>query len=538
MNKQEINSGSGITWLATKSKLNSMFSELYTAHDKAIYNPSDLDIFDLYLYPIQDEKKLIISTPYGPGTAVDETDQIVHPSLINEPNKWHGYKYWLAYTAFANANTDYENPCIAVSNDLETWTTPDGLTNPVVDKPSGGYNADVHIVLNPDKSKMYMLYRERTTSNSLKIAESTDGVNWSAFASLKVGVAGVKDYACPSMWYDGTQWVIIYHDLDAATHPLERIVCSDDPMTPTDWGSPTTVTIPNDLSGDWWHSEFRTLGNGHIFGMIHDGAILHGGGAPGKLCWAYSTDNGQSFYTALAYNEAVNYKPTFAFSDTNQGFSITLILNKALDADWGLYSTKAYLGKRRLIADDLADRVSCIQGATLGIDGPLAATQFTGPDSVTTLPDTLDGKSWVQGPEEIGVSNNRAFPSSTSNCYATLDLGVSDFTLSTDVLIQGSQWWLHFRRSSAVETFRIGTIGDNDLRLQIYDTSLDMNKIIGGINNGDRLKVEAYGPRLKIYLNALPIYEGEITTHIDNTEIGLQCSGTTLSYFDNILVWK
>ena len=56
-------------------------------------------------------------------------DQPTHPSVISFEKKWNGYKYWMVYTPYPEANGEEENPCIAVSNDLYKWETPYGVSH-------------------------------------------------------------------------------------------------------------------------------------------------------------------------------------------------------------------------------------------------------------------------------------------------------------------------------------------------------------------------------------------------------------------------
>ena len=60
-------------------------------------------------------------------------DQPTHPSIVSFDDEWNGYKYWMAYTPYPEANGEEENPCIAVSNDLYKWETPVGMVNPIAD---------------------------------------------------------------------------------------------------------------------------------------------------------------------------------------------------------------------------------------------------------------------------------------------------------------------------------------------------------------------------------------------------------------------
>ena len=51
-------------------------------------------------------------------------------AVIDMKREWNGYRYWMSYSPYPNADGAEENPCIGVSNDMIHWTTPDGLYNP------------------------------------------------------------------------------------------------------------------------------------------------------------------------------------------------------------------------------------------------------------------------------------------------------------------------------------------------------------------------------------------------------------------------
>lgn len=107
--------------------------------------------------------------------------QNIHPKVLYFPNKWNGFKYWMAYTPYPNGNTLHENPCIAVSDDKFNWTVPTGLTNPLDFAPPHGYNSDTHLVYRGDLNSLEIWWREVDLDNSVKRIfrrTSTNGVDW------------------------------------------------------------------------------------------------------------------------------------------------------------------------------------------------------------------------------------------------------------------------------------------------------------------------------------------------------------------------
>lgn len=89
-----------------------------------------ISILSLYLYI--KSNKLEYSEEIGKVSLYVETylagkNQLTHPNVIKFNKEWHGYKYWMGYTPYPNANGEEENPSIAASNDLYKLETPKGL---------------------------------------------------------------------------------------------------------------------------------------------------------------------------------------------------------------------------------------------------------------------------------------------------------------------------------------------------------------------------------------------------------------------------
>ena len=188
------------------------------------YAPANtlFDIFDQQ--QIVPRRQLALPNPYY---AVGS--DMVHPGPIYFPEGWNGYRYWMAYTPYPGSNSAYENPCLACSNDGDTWILPPGIVNPLIQKPATGYNADTHLVASPDGKKLYLIYRERlitgVTGNNVRVMESADGAIWSPPVTIVSGTFSTQDYACPSIFWDAanTRWIMLSHNLDGgSTYPMQR----------------------------------------------------------------------------------------------------------------------------------------------------------------------------------------------------------------------------------------------------------------------------------------------------------------------------
>lgn len=121
-------------------------------------------------------------------TYLDGDNQPTHPSVLDMGKAWNGWRYWMAYSPYPNANGGEENPCIAVSNDMLSWTIPNGLYNPIAFNESTACDElkDPHILYNADTDMLEVWYLGRIDSTIksggallLFRKTSSDGVCWS-----------------------------------------------------------------------------------------------------------------------------------------------------------------------------------------------------------------------------------------------------------------------------------------------------------------------------------------------------------------------
>lgn len=142
-------------------------------------------------------------------TYYDGANEPYHPSIVKFDSAWNGYKYWMAYTPFPDE--DNENPCIACSNDLIKWETPNGLTNPI-DSPSQTENlkywSDTHLVYNNDLDRLEVYYRGDYTDNIKRIVRKTsnNGVNWGERESVFDNNSGTN--VSPSIIYENGKYIM------------------------------------------------------------------------------------------------------------------------------------------------------------------------------------------------------------------------------------------------------------------------------------------------------------------------------------------
>lgn len=133
-----------------------------------------------------------------------------HPSVLYFKDSWNGYKYWMAYTPYENCNDYWENPHIAVSNDLKCWKEPDGFKNPLEPVPKDykhgiSYNSDTELVYNTDTKKLecwWRNYNKNTGFVSLRRKTTANGVNWTSSEDMLVFDMYKEDALSPALLYE------------------------------------------------------------------------------------------------------------------------------------------------------------------------------------------------------------------------------------------------------------------------------------------------------------------------------------------------
>ena len=144
-------------------------------------------------------------------TYIDGKNQPTHPSVIDMGEEWNGFRYWMAYSPYPNANGAEENPCVCVSNDVIHWVTPDGLYNPIAfnEETDCDELKDPHIVYNSDLDRLEVWYLGRLDSTiknggtlMLFRKVSPDGIHWSEYEVIRT----LDGYLSPSIAYSGRKY--------------------------------------------------------------------------------------------------------------------------------------------------------------------------------------------------------------------------------------------------------------------------------------------------------------------------------------------
>lgn len=195
----------------TEQELNTQLAQNMTVANNFLKDISQAEKFvvekNAYNHVPNVDNYLSIPTYDGSGLST-------HPKVLYFENGWNGYKFWMAHTPYPYENDDYENPCIAVSNDGTIWTDFPGLVNPLDSPdPALGYDSDTHLVMVNNRLEIYWRYDNHTDGViTFYKRTSTDGLNWTSKqvvftrnSNLSVSPSIIFDDNKYKMWVlDGT----------------------------------------------------------------------------------------------------------------------------------------------------------------------------------------------------------------------------------------------------------------------------------------------------------------------------------------------
>lgn len=221
---------------------------LLAASADAVVPPPDPDPDPPY-----EDPSTIPTAPFNKATPIvmptpDGTGQATHPDVIDfagvtESGLWNGHRYWMAFTPYAASNVALENPCIAYSDNGNTWTAPPGV-NPLDPYPGGGnYNSDTDMVYDPDTGRVWLYWREvnnDTNQEIIYVSWSVTGTTWSSPETLiSISVPGAKErILSPAVVRvatgDWRMWSIRYG-------VLNEVRTAPAPNGP--WSAPTDITF-------------------------------------------------------------------------------------------------------------------------------------------------------------------------------------------------------------------------------------------------------------------------------------------------------
>jgi hypothetical protein len=133
-----------------------------------------------------------------PGSPYIPADENTHPDVLDMEvelgagQTWNGHRYWMAWTPYPGNLTSTENPSIAAADNLNysgagSFSTPAGVTNPVVPAIGGGYNSDNCLLMVPSTGYMHLYWRYYDQGTGiLTTLESHSNDGWATRSADKI----------------------------------------------------------------------------------------------------------------------------------------------------------------------------------------------------------------------------------------------------------------------------------------------------------------------------------------------------------------
>lgn len=168
----------------------------------------EMNIRDLWL----DRRRLhLAETTNAPAKLPIKThpsggDQPIHPKVLYLPNKFGGHYFWMGYTPYPDGSDGEENPCIACSDDMVNWYTPDGVTNPLDAGTKIAYMSDTHLVYNERTAMLELWYRHVDTTNggseTIYRRRSTNGSEWMEREKMYEHIGDISNIISPCILFE------------------------------------------------------------------------------------------------------------------------------------------------------------------------------------------------------------------------------------------------------------------------------------------------------------------------------------------------
>lgn len=312
--------------IRTSGRIVRYVARFQSLSDSEIYN--FMDIVDAYLLNYKTDLltsyNTYISKAY-PATKINMTlttydggGETAHPSVVDTGvSGWNGYRYWMANTPYPASNNAYENPSIWASSDGVTWVVPAGVTNPVIAKPSNGYNADTELYFEDNTMYLYWKQIEGTPQvRTIEVVSSTDGfATISTQTSVLYCDTDEYENVSPSVIKDGDIYKMYYYTFSdgiQTTNPRLRVAESTSPNG--SFSNKKTCVLNNEIGFVTWHLDVIKINNYYYLA-----ASSFPSGGLTKRVYIYKSNNGLKFkrcpypvlnYSTQTFDSTYYYRPT------------------------------------------------------------------------------------------------------------------------------------------------------------------------------------------------------------------------------------
>lgn len=340
-----------------------------------------------------------------------------HPSVVYVPGGVGGHKYWMAMTPLKTGVDDFENPSIMVSDDGVTWTEPVAESNPIVQAPALGFNADTNLTWEGDR--FVLLYTEYGVAYRTFYLTSPDGVTWTAPALLRSTVPATAINASPSLHkaVDGTYML---WSVDVAGSPKKIVLSTsaslDGPWVTADCTVDATLEFP-------WHLDVIRFGGQYV--MLLDMEDVFG---RHQLVWMRSLDGiswnvHPDFFYPIAWNGDAGevtgyYKSAFVLGPHFGSGNVGKLWHNRTDFTTMKVAAIKEVGSGDFGPDYVSDGIAPLGTTKIHDTFPKANGALAG-----TFADT--GQQWLAAGTQILIDANK-IKMGSPNSYAAIDLGAED----------------------------------------------------------------------------------------------------------------
>jgi hypothetical protein len=488
-----------------------------------------------------------VSIPTYEGSGV-----AVHPSVYYNQNAWNGYEYWMAYTPYPSANSQLENPSIAVSHDGNTWILPTGLADPIEPVPPGGvnYNSDPNITVGND-GLMYLFWRTvgvPYAGETWYYRTSADGLKWSDRVVIREDAQSVRRMVSPSFTQlsDGS-WVAYAVDIVPTPYTAVRVQAATLAGFKTATPQPLKIT---GNSGQPWHIDVHRASG--LWQML-----VQDGGPNGGDLWAAVSADGINFQAGPACIkrdvgqwDSIYYKSCFVPATKNGVLGWDTWLTGATFAASGSIMGRTFIGfsgssapvlrTESASAPDpsIVETVLQVQllSAKTGIYPWIVGDTFARPDSAS-LGNADSGQTWIANVGTMKLANKAATPAGSANTRSVIDVGVPNHWLSVRIdSLPGAtaQHWLLARFQDSDNFYRFGLYPGGPLQLQkLVAGTLSTIGAVNGLTvalPGSTIGLRCIGTTFEIFLNNVKVSSVTDASLTAGTKAGIQANDGTAAF--------
>ena len=206
-----------------------------------------------------------VKTPYGNDTGV------VHPQILEFPNKFMGCRYILAITGYTNGNTQEENPFLLGSNDLQSFE----LLTPLLDEPESYtwekgvvYNSDPFMFYDIKTGELVLTFREywadtsgiapNETKEFIWARRTKDGKQWTDRELIFGGYSGT--FLSQAFLYDAKTET--YHVYGVTTSGGRNLAHYTSKTLDNNWKFVGNCNLPAGTAA--WHVDLKIIGDKQV----------------------------------------------------------------------------------------------------------------------------------------------------------------------------------------------------------------------------------------------------------------------------------